>query len=303
MTIFPSYIDQQGIARTIHPGVRLRQLLTKGTPAKIMGAHDGLSARIAADAGFDALWASGLCMSSALGVRDSDEASWTDLLAVASRIVEATPVPVLVDGDTGYGNFNTARRFARHAERLGAAGICLEDKVFPKMNSFVGNDHKLASVPEFCGKLRACRESLRDPSFVVVARTEALIAGLDLSEALHRAEAYRQAGADAIFIHSRKTTVDEIAAFMREWSDRLPVVIAPTTYYRTPQQTYEDMGIGGVIWANQSMRAAVTAMREACRLMYAKGPTALEDTIAPLAEVFKLLEYDQLAKDEERYQL
>ncbi|MFJ5104710.1 phosphoenolpyruvate mutase [Streptomyces sp. NPDC088554] len=301
MTI--SYTAQQDVTRAIHPGVRLRQLLTQGTPAKIMGAHDGLSARIAADAGFDALWASGLCMSSVLGVRDSDEASWTDLLAVASRIVEATPLPVLVDGDTGYGNFNTARRFARQAERLGAAGICLEDKVFPKMNSFVGNNHKLAPVSEFCGKLRACRESLRDPSFVVVARTEALIAGLEISEALQRAEAYRQAGADAIFIHSRKSTVDEIADFVREWDDRLPVVICPTTYYRTPQQTYEEMGIGGVIWANQSMRAAVAAMREACRLMYAHGPTAVEETIASLAEVFELLAYDQLAKDEERYQL
>ncbi|MFF9397062.1 phosphoenolpyruvate mutase [Streptomyces griseoluteus] len=303
MTISPSYAAHRDITPNQHPGLRLRQLLTQGTPAKIMGAHDGLSARIATDTGFDALWASGLCMSSALGVRDSDEASWTDLLAVASRIVEATPLPVLVDGDTGYGNFNTARRYARQAERLGAAGICIEDKVFPKMNSFVGNSHKLAPVAEFCGKLRACREALRDPSFVVVARTEALIAGLGLSEALRRAEAYRQAGADAIFIHSRKTTADEIASFMHEWDNRLPVVIAPTTYYRTPQKTFEEIGIGGVIWANHSMRAAVTAMREACRVMYASGPTAVEEKIATLSEVFGLLEYDQLAKDEERYQL
>lgn len=283
------------------PGARLRELLSKPDPTSIMGAFDGLSARIAKEAGFGALWASGLCMSTALGLRDSDEASWTDLLTMVARVVEATDLPVLVDGDTGYGNFNTARRFATQAERIGAAGVCLEDKVFPKMNSFVGNQHALAPIGEFCGKIKACRDATRDPDFIIVARVEALIAGAGIEEGLRRAEAYREAGAGAIFIHSRKSTIDEIGEFAREWDGRLPLVVSPTTYYDTATEVYAELGIGGVIWANQTMRAAVTAMRRTCRVLRTEGPTEVEPTIASLDEVFTLMDYAQLAEDEERY--
>lgn len=283
------------------PGARLRALFNEPAPSLIMGAHDGLSARIAAEAGFSALWASGLCMSTTLGVRDSDEASWTDLLDLVARMVESVDLPVLVDGDTGYGNFNTARRFTARAERTGAAGVCLEDKTFPKMNSFVGSGHDLAPVSEFCGKIAACRDVVCNSDFVVVARVEALIAGAGLAEALRRAEAYRQTGADAIFIHSRQSTVAEIAAFAQEWAGRLPLVIAPTTYHATPLLEFARLGIAAVIWANHSMRAAVTAMRRACRTIRADGPTAVEPWIAPLDEVFTLMGYQDLAADEEYY--
>ncbi|MCS7480347.1 oxaloacetate decarboxylase [Umezawaea endophytica] len=283
------------------PGARLRELLAGPEPTPIMGAYDGLSARIAVEAGFGALWASGLCMSTALGLRDSDEASWTDLLALVARVVEATDLPVLVDGDTGYGNFNTARRFATQAERIGAAGVCLEDKVFPKMNSFVGDRHALAPIGEFCGKVEACRDAVRDPDFVIAARVEALIAGAGVEEGLRRAEAYREAGAGAIFIHSRQSTIDEIREFAREWGGKLPLVVSPTTYYDTAPEVYAELGIGGVIWANQTMRAAVTAMRQACRVLRTEGPAEVEPTIASLDEVFALMGYAQLAEDEARY--
>jgi phosphoenolpyruvate phosphomutase len=295
-------IGRRSSMGTTSPGRRLRELLADQAPCQIMGAHDGLSAQIATAEGFRALWASGLCMSTALGVRDSDEASWTQLLAVAATMVDATSLPVLVDGDTGYGNFNTARRFSRKAERVGAAGICLEDKTFPKMNSFFSDGHHLASVGEFCGKIMACKDSQNDPGFVVVARTEALIAGKPLEEALTRAYAYADAGADAIFIHSRQSSVCEIEAFCRAWAGQVPMLIAPTTYHRTSLETFRDLGIGGVIWANQSMRAAFTAMRQACReVMNTGGVLSIEDRIAPLTEVFSLLRYPELAKEEELY--
>lgn len=282
-------------------GARLRTLLTLPDPTPIVGVYDGLSARIAEEAGFGALWASGLCMSTALGLRDSDEASWTELLALVSRIVETADLPVLVDGNTGYGNFNTARRFAAQAERIGAAGVCLEDKVFPKTNSFVGDNHALAPIGEFCGKIAACRDVTRDPDFVIVARVEALIAGAGEAEGLRRAEAYRAAGADAVFIHSSRSTIDEIASFAREWDGRLPLIVAPTMYYDTAPEVFATLGIGGVIWANQAMRAAVAAMQHACRVLRAEGPVGIESTIATLDEVFSLMDYAQLAKDEERY--
>jgi phosphoenolpyruvate phosphomutase len=286
---------------TTSPGSRLRAALTDSLPCQIMGAFDGLSARIAADTGFGALWASGLCMSTTLGVRDSDEASWTELLNVVASIVGAADLPVLVDGDTGYGNFNTARRFVARAERFGVAGVCLEDKTFPKMNSFVGDAHQLAPVGEFCGKIEACKEVLRDPCFMIVARVEALIAGAGIDEALSRADAYCKAGADAIFIHSKQPTISEIAEFAESWGARLPLIICPTTYYATPATEFERLGIGGVIWANQSMRAAVSAIKRICETILAKGAAAAEPQIASLDDVFALMRYSELATAESRF--
>ncbi|MFI9504674.1 isocitrate lyase/phosphoenolpyruvate mutase family protein [Nocardia sp. NPDC052566] len=281
-------------------GARLRELLAEPEPSYLMGAHDGLSARIAAEAGFAGIWASGLCMSTVLGGRDSDEVSWGELLDLAARVVEAGDIPVLVDADTGYGNFNTARRFAARAERIGAAGMCVEDKVFPKMNSYFGDRHPLAPIGEMCAKVAACRDTV-GADFVIVARVEALIAGAGMAEALRRGEAYRQAGADAIFIHSRRQTIDEIAAFTVEWGDRLPLVIAPTTYHTVPRERFAELGIGAVIWANHAMRAAVAAMRQACRALRADGAAAVEPTIASLAELFALMGYPALEADEAHY--
>ncbi len=109
----------------------------------LMEAHDGISAKIAEATGFGAIWASGFSISTILGVRDCSEMSWTDLLTAVKRIVNSCDVPVIVDGDTGYGNFNTARRVSRELEQAGAHGICLDDKQFPKLNSFVDGDHDL----------------------------------------------------------------------------------------------------------------------------------------------------------------
>jgi len=100
-----------------------------------MEAHSGLSSKVAAEAGFKALWASGLSVSASFGLRDRNEASWTQVAAVAGQIVQSAPgIPVLVDGDTGYGDFNSARRLVQTLERCGVAGVSLEDKLFPKVS-------------------------------------------------------------------------------------------------------------------------------------------------------------------------
>lgn len=283
------------------PSARLRKLIQGREIVHLMEAHDGMSARIAEVEGFEAVWASGFSISTALGVRDSDEASWSQLLSVVKCMTEATSVPILVDGDTGYGNFNTARRFADSAARLGVAGICFEDKLFPKMNSFVDADHELEDVDRFCGKLRACKEE--QGSLCIIARTEALIAGRGIEEALLRAEAYREAGADALFIHSRLSVADEVEEFASRWENRLPVVIAPTTYAaNTPSGVFERCGISAVIWANHNMRAAVAAMRKVCREIRAGEPLGkTEGQLAGLDEVFELMEYDELEDARKRY--
>lgn len=284
------------------PGGRLRELLAAAEPCQIMGAHDGLSATIAAYEGFRALWASGLCISTMLGVRDNNEASWTQVLGVVETMTEAVRIPVLVDGDTGHGTYTTARRFARRTERIGAAGVCFEDKTFPKMNSYYGNGHALAPVAEFCGKIAACKDVQVDADFVLVARTEALVSGRSMTEALERASAYAEAGADALFVHSRQSTDAEIAEFAGRWGGRLPLLVSPTTYPSTTLEAFSQMGISGLIWANQSMRAAFAAMRDTCRqVRMTGGISEVERTVAPLTEIFALLRYDELAVDEELY--
>ncbi|MEY9590937.1 phosphoenolpyruvate phosphomutase [Bradyrhizobium yuanmingense] len=267
----------------------------------LMEAHDGLSAAIVERAGFKGIWASGLSIACSLGYRDANEASWSQFVDVVERIVDSSQLPVLVDGDGGFGNFNNARLLARKLRVRGVAGVALEDSCFPKLNSFVGSRHPLADVDEFCGRLRAVKDTVAN-ELVLVARIEALIAGHGMNEAIARAHAYREAGADAILIHSRSSSADEILSFADAWQNRLPVIIVPTKYYRTPTCEYRRAEISTVIWANHSMRAAVAAMRRVCGRIFAEEHVAnIEPDIASLEDIFELFSYDELAEAETRY--
>lgn len=281
---------------------RFRALLTAPELSFVMEAHSGLSAKIAEEAGFPAIWASGLSIATALGVRDRNEASWTQILEVLEFMADATTVPILLDGDTGYGDFNNFRRLVRKLCQRGIAAVCIEDKIFPKTNSFVDGPQMLADVNEFCGKIKAGKDSQTDPAFSIVARVEALIAGWGMDEALRRAEAYQAAGADAILIHSRRSSAEEVLGFAREWAGRLPLVIVPTKYYATPTQAFRDAGISMVIWANHNLRASIQAMRETSRRIFQdQSLLGVEDRVAPLSDVFALVGTEEIAEAERRY--
>ena len=157
---------------------RLRKLIENTELTFLMEAHSGLSAKIVEDAGFDGIWASGLTISAAFGVRDNNELSWSQVTDHVAFMADATSIPILLDGDTGYGNFNNMRRLVRKLEQVGVAGVAIEDKLFPKTNSFLRSERQpLADADEFCGKLKAAKDSQSDADFVLVARVEALIAG------------------------------------------------------------------------------------------------------------------------------
>ena len=281
----------------------LRRIIQSPTLSYLMEAHNGLSARIAEEAGFEAVWASGLSIAAALGVRDANEASWTQVLDVLEFMSDATRVPILVDGDTGHGNFNNARRFVRKLEQRGVGGVCIEDKLFPKTNSFLhGAAQPLAEIDEFCGKIKAAKDAQRCDDFVLVARVEAFIAGWGLAEALKRADAYRRAGADAILIHSAQRTAAEVLAFKEEWGDRLPVVIVPTKYHATPTEVFRKFGFSAVIWANHLMRSCISAMQRTAREVFEQQSLArVEERVAPLGEVFRLQDAAELEEAERRY--
>nr|WP_235837991.1 phosphoenolpyruvate mutase [Chitinasiproducens palmae] len=269
----------------------------------LMEAHNGLSARIVREAGFKGIWGSGLAISAQYGVRDNNEASWTQVVDTLEFMVDASGLPILLDGDTGYGNFNNLRRLVHKLEQRGIAGVCIEDKQFPKTNSFIdGERQPLAEVDEFCGKIKAGKDSQRDDDFSIVARVEALIAGWGMAEALRRAEAYRAAGADAILIHSKLSRPDEILEFTREWAGRAPLVIVPTKYYSTPTDVFRRAGISTIIWANHLIRAATSAMQTTAREIHANQRLIdVEDRIAPVNEIFRLQGADEYARAERAY--
>ena len=282
---------------------RLRTLLSSDSVAVFMEAHNGLSAKLAYEAGFEALWGSGLSISAALGVRDNNEASWTQVLEVSEFMVDASDLPILIDGDTGYGNFNNVRRLVRKLEQRRIAGVCLEDKLFPKTNSFIDGERQvLAEVDEFCGKVRAAKDTQLDPDFAVVARTEAFIAGWGLDEALLRAYAYAEAGADVILVHSKRKDSREILSFMEQWDDRAPIIIVPTKYPTEPLSRFVDAGISNFIFANQSLRTVITALERNLRKLHeTRDLMSIENEIAPVSEIFRLQNVQELKSSEERY--
>ncbi|XP_067672931.1 phosphoenolpyruvate phosphomutase-like [Haliotis asinina] len=283
----------------------LKQMLTSNQLEFLMEAHNGLSAKIVQEAGFKGVWASGLAMSAQMGVRDSNEASWTQVLDILEFMTDACQIPVLVDADTGYGNFNNARRLVRKLEERGVAGACLEDKLFPKTNSLHDGRHQpLADIKEFSLKIKACKDHMRDPNFCIVARVEAFIAGWELDEALRRAEAYLEAGADAILMHSKQKDPSQIESFMKAWNNKGPVVLVPTTYYTTPTDQFRKMGVSTIIWANHNIRASVKAMQELSAQIHKEQSLVgveKDGKVVPVKEIFRLQDDQELVQAEDKY--
>jgi phosphoenolpyruvate mutase len=283
---------------------RFKQLLVSTeTPSIIMEAHSGLSAKIVENAGFKGIWGSGLSISASLGVRDANEASWTQVVDVVKYMKNATDIPILLDGDTGFGNFNNARILVKELDKIGVAGVCIEDKIFPKTNSFIGENQELANIDEFCGKIRACKDSQLSEDFTVVARIEAFIAGAGLEEAITRANAYQDAGADAILVHSKKTTPIEISQFMTEWNKKhkkIPVIIVPTTYF-TSYEDLSSLGVSMIIFANHNIRASVTAMENICENIYNNKSISNLNNICTVKHIFDLQGEDELQEAEKKY--
>ena len=282
---------------------QFRQMLQSDELEFILEAHNGLSAKIVEEAGFKGIWGSGLAISASLGVRDNNEASWTQVLDVVEYISDATTIPLMLDADTGYGNFNSVRRLVRKLEQIDIAAMCIEDKLFPKTNSFINSEGQpLAEIDEFAGKIKAAKDTQKNPNFSVVARVEAFIAGWGLEEALKRATAYCEAGADAILMHSKINTAEQVLSFMEAWDKDCPVVVVPTMYYETPTEDFAKAGVSLVIWANHIVRATIKAQQEtAARIFKEQSLAGIEPEIVPVKEIFRLQNADELKQAEKLY--
>jgi phosphoenolpyruvate phosphomutase len=282
---------------------QLKNLLTSGRTEFILEAHNGLSAKIVEEAGFKGIWGSGLALSAQHAVRDNNELSWTQIIDTLEFMSDATSIPILLDGDTGYGDFNNMRRLVQKLEQRDIAGVCIEDKLFPKSNSFIqGEQQELEDIETFCGKIQAGKDAQKDDDFCIVARVEAFIAGWGLEEAIRRGEAYRQAGADAILIHSKLSRPDEVLQFAREWNNRCPLVIVPTKYYSTPAEVFRDNNISLVIWANHMIRASIAAMQKTAQTIHAtESLVDTEGQAATVSEIFRLQGAEELLEAEKIY--
>jgi phosphoenolpyruvate phosphomutase len=267
------------------------------------GAHDALSAKLAEEAGFEAIWASGFGISAVKALPDANILTLTETLEAVRRIVDAVAIPVVADCDNGYGNAINVMRTVSEFERAGAAGICIEDNDFPKRCSFyAGVRRDLVPLEEHARKIEAATAARHARGFLVIARTEALIAGLGLEEALMRARAYAEAGADAILVHSKASDFSELRAFSDSWDGRVPLVAVPTTYPTVGREELAAAGFRLAIFANQALRAAIVAMRGVLADLRQSGRAAsVEDRIASLEEVYALVGVPELKANEQRF--
>ncbi|MDQ7837080.1 MAG: phosphoenolpyruvate mutase [Thermodesulfobacteriota bacterium] len=280
----------------------LRDLILQKRIVRLIGAHDGLTAKLGENQGFDGIWASGLEISTSYCVPDANILTMSQYLERTCEINDAVAIPVMADCDTGYGNSNNVIYMVKKYEAAGIAAICIEDKKFPKTNSFIPGKQELASVAEFVGKIMAAKSAQTDPDFMVVARVEALIAGYGMDEALMRAKAYHEAGADAILIHSKKKTPDEVLEFARRWGNRLPLVVVPTSYYEVSAEELADSGISVVVYANHGIRASVKAIESIYGEILRTGSTkSVEGKITTMKYIFELQGMPKMKEDEKQF--
>lgn len=281
---------------------KLRQLFKTNKIIRIVGAHDGLGAKLIEKNGFDGVWASGFEISTSYTIPDANILTMTQYLERAIEMNDATSIPVVADCDTGYGNSNNVIHLIKKYESAGIAAVCIEDKKFPKVNSYIPGRQELAPVSEFIGKIMAAKNAQENKDFMVIARTEALISGAGMKEALTRAKAYADAGADAILLHSKSKTIDEVMEFLNVWDNSAPIVIVPTTYYKVKINELDGSGIKMVIYANQGIRASIKAINEVLETIYKDGTTAfVEEKIGTMKEVFQLQGMPQMQMNEKKY--
>jgi phosphoenolpyruvate phosphomutase len=279
----------------------LRQLLSDNKLIRIVGAHNAMTAKLVEKNGFEGVWASGLEIATSHGVPDAEILTMRDCLDASSEIAGAVSIPVVSDCDTGFGNSNNVIHMVKKFEAAGVSAVCIEDKRFPKVNSYVPGRQELAPVAEFVGKIMAAKNARQNEDFLVFARVEALIAGWGLDEALKRADAYMEAGADGIFIHSKSETPAEIIEFCKRWKRRGILLICPTTYKSLTEKDMQKIGVNIVIYANHGIRAAIKAINNALAEIERHGIVTIDSKLASLSECFEIQGMHLMKKDEEKY--
>ena len=282
---------------------RLRRVLDAKGFVTVMEAHDGLTGLIVEntvvhqDGGayqFDAMWVSSLCDSTAKGKPDIELVDMTSRFRTIEDITEVTTKPIIFDGDTG-GRTEHFVYTVRSLERLGVSMVIIEDKTGLKKNSLFGTEVEQTqdSIEHFCAKIRAGKKAQRTKEFMICARIESLILEKGMEDALERAFAFVDAGADAIMIHSRKKDPAEIQEFIEKFREKdpvTPIVLVPTSFNSVTEEEWKARGANIVIYANQLMRAEVPAMQKAARMILENHRAEeCDEILMPFKEIIRLI--------------
>ncbi|PXY17108.1 carboxyvinyl-carboxyphosphonate phosphorylmutase [Prauserella coralliicola] len=293
--------DLLGTAR--RPRARLRELLTAGEPLVAPGSYDALSARLVEQAGFDVVYMTGFgTTASLIGRPDVGLLSGAEMVDNASRIVAAVDVPVIADADTGYGNAINVVRTVRAYEQAGVSGIHLEDQVMPKKCGHMSGK-AVISREEMTGKLRAAVAARQDPDFVLIARTDAAaVHGLD--DAIDRAKAYADAGADVLFVEA-PTSEESIERVAKELRGVAPLVFNWAEGGRTPPISLRrigELGFSLVLFPIGTLLAATAGIRSLLEVLRADGtPQSALDGLPSFGEFTDLIGLPEIQKLEQRF--
>jgi 2-methylisocitrate lyase-like PEP mutase family enzyme len=247
----------------------LKSLINADSIIVAPGIFDGMSALLAKQAGFSVLYASGGAIARSKGYPDIGLLTLTEVCESLSHIVSVTQMPIIADADTGFGNVLNVQRTVQEFEKLGVAGLHIEDQTFPKRCGHL-DDKSLISTEEMCQKIKMARASVKDPDFVIIARTDA-IAVEGFEKAMYRASAYKEAGADVIFVEAPET-IEQI--------ERIAVKVPGAKLInmfqggKTPLVSVErlqELGYRLIIIPSDLQRAAIKAMQKTLDVIYRKG--------------------------------
>ena len=283
---------------------RLKQLIRMRPIVKTIEVHSGLTGLIAEKTivehnneldQFDAMWISSLCDSTAKGKPDIELVDMSSRIRTIDDVMDVTTKPIILDGDTG-GLIEHFVYNVRTLERMGVSAIIIEDKTGLKKNSLFGTEVEQTqdSIENFCAKIRAGKDAQRTEDFMIIARIESLILERGMEDALTRARAYVEAGADGIMIHSRKKTPDEILEFCRQFRETdqtTPIMVVPTSFSSITEEELAAAGINIVIYANQLTRSAFPAMQKTAETIL-KNHRALEadENLMPFKDIIRLID-------------
>ena len=280
----------------------LRNELESKSILKVGGAFDAMSAKLVENSGFDAIWAGSFGISATHALPDASILTMTEFLNVASNMEDACDIPIIADCDTGFGGPSNVSHMVKKYEKTGVAAVCIEDKTFPKQNSLLENSkQELLPEKEFVAKIIAAKEAKENSNFMIIGRTEALISGLGMKEAIKRANAYEKAGADAILIHSKQDTPEEIFEFSESWGGTLPLVVVPTSFPTVKLDELVSHKIKMVIYANQTLRATHAIILKVLEQL--KNSASINDLsidMTSMQEIFQLQETYNIKKQEEK---
>ena len=293
--------------RGITPGSRmktLKRLIASKPIVRLLEAHNGLTGLIVEKTSiekngikleFDGIWESSLTDSTAKGKPDTELVDFTSRFSTIEEILEVTTKPIIVDGDTG-GKIEHFKFRVKTLERLGVSAVIIEDKIGSKRNSLFGTDvvQQQDTIENFAKKISEGKKSLVTEDFMIIARIESLILNMGLDDALMRAEAYINSGADGIMIHSKNKDGGEIVDFCKrynEYKKRVPLVVVPSTYAHMTENDLKDIGVNVVIYANQLLRSAYPAMTKTAEsiLKYGSSKEASNKYCMPIKDILTLV--------------